>query len=147
MCVATSVPDTDLGSSDQPVALCTTVQIIALKQFLLHKHAPECLLQARHATNTYCQVQEVFLKSATTKRNESSALIPSGQFTLSSNIKFNSDGRKHQSLYLSQMATQIKQSQAEAKTLSKHFLPVSGSRCHIPYRQCCWQWFHGTGAG
>lgn len=44
--VAVSVPDTDLGSSDQPVALCTAVQIIALKHFLLHKHAPECLLQA-----------------------------------------------------------------------------------------------------
>lgn len=59
--------DTDLGSSDQPVALCTAVQVIALKQLLLHKHVPQSLLQAGHATNTHCQVQEVLLK----KRNGS----------------------------------------------------------------------------
>lgn len=53
---------TDLGSSHQLVTLCTAVQVIALKQLFLYKHVPQSLLQARHATNTCRQVQEVLLK-------------------------------------------------------------------------------------
>lgn len=52
---------TDLGSSDQSVTLCTAVQVIALEQLFLHKHAPQSFLQAGHATNTHRQVQEVLL--------------------------------------------------------------------------------------
>lgn len=66
---------TDLGSSDQPVALCTAVQVVALKQLLLHKHVPQTLLQAGHAANTHRQVQKVLLQKTQTNIYTTARLV------------------------------------------------------------------------
>lgn len=54
-------PETDLGSLDQLVAAAAAVEVVALEQLLLYKHAPQRLLQAVHTAHRHGQVQEVLL--------------------------------------------------------------------------------------